>query len=279
MKEKSIPVEVDHPIFIVGPHRSGTTLLYNMLSRHPDVGYFNIANRRFPSFPLLAHIITYFGMPDQPMESQPIWDRFWNCEHDEMGANDASPEAVSWYRKTVKRVLQLRNAKRFLAKYPRLTLRLDWIDAVFPGALFVHIIRDWRAVVNSTLVRRHQRESKGGGWYGDRIPGWKEMGDLPPEIVAGRQYHYLTKTLESKETNYPGRFIKVYYTKLCKYPVETIRYIADKCDLSWTEDFEKGIRRDLQSMNYKWRTQLDPSKIEKVRAENPEFFSRHEESD
>lgn len=84
---------------------------------------------------------------------------------------------------------------------------------------------------------------------------------------------------ESKETNYSGRFIKVYYTKLCKYPVETIRYIADKCDLSWTEYFEKGIRRDLQSKNYKWRTQLDPSKIEKVRAEDPELFARHEEPD
>jgi hypothetical protein len=277
MKEKIVPLEVDRPIFIVGPHRSGTTLLYNMTSRHPDIGYFNLANRRFSSFPLLSHIVTRLGMPDRPMETQPIWDRFWNCENDEMGANDATPEVISWYRSTVKKVLKLRNAKRFLAKYPRLSLRLDWINAVFPGALFVHIIRDWRAVVNSTLVRRHQRESKGGGWYGDRIPGWKEMGDLSPEIVAGRQYQYLTRILESKADSYPDRFVKVYYTKLCRSPVETIRYIADKCDLSWTAEFEKGIRRDLKSRNYKWRTQLDPSKIEKVRAEDPAFFARHEE--
>ena len=276
MNKNSIPEGIDRPIFIVGPHRSGTTLLYNVLSGHPDVGYFNIANRRFPSLPLFAHILTYLGTPDRPMESQKIWDRYWNCEHDEMGANDMSPGAVLWYRKTVERVLNLRNAKRFLAKYPRLSLRVDLLDAIFPGAQFVHIIRDWRAVVNSTLVRRSQRESKGGGWYGDRIPGWKDMGDLSPEIVAGMQYRYLTKSLENKERDYPGRFTRVYYSKLCQNPVETIRYILDQCGLSWTEDFEKGIRRDLHNMNHKWRKQLDPVKIEKIRALEPEFFARHE---
>ena len=40
-------MQVDRPIFIMGPHRSGTTLLYNILAAHPDVGYFNRANRRF----------------------------------------------------------------------------------------------------------------------------------------------------------------------------------------------------------------------------------------
>jgi hypothetical protein len=112
-------------------------------------------------------------MPDQPMESQPIWDRFWNCEHDEMGANDATPESVSWYRKTVRRVLRLRNAERFLAKYPRLTLRLDWIDAVFPGALFVHIIRDWRAVVNSTLVGTNEKAKVEAGMATEYLVGKK----------------------------------------------------------------------------------------------------------
>ena len=213
------------------------------------------------------------------MELQKIWDRFWYRDDDRMDAKDATPEVISWYRKKVCRVLRLRNAKRFLAKYPRLSMRLGWIEAVFPGALFVHIIRDWRAVVASTLMRRYKREIKGGGWYGDRIPGWKEMGGLPPEIVAGRQYRSLTKSLESKENNYPGRFNKIYYTQLCKQPVETVRYIVESCDLSWTEDFAKKIRRDLKSRNDKWRTQLDPSQIEKVRAEDPEFFAQHEESD
>ncbi|MHC4822249.1 MAG: sulfotransferase, partial [Planctomycetota bacterium] len=40
------PVTIDRPIFILGPHRSGTTLLYKLLGRHPDVAFFSDADRR-----------------------------------------------------------------------------------------------------------------------------------------------------------------------------------------------------------------------------------------
>ena len=270
-------MNLDRPIFIVGPHRSGTTLLYEMLSEHPELGYFNIANRRFPDLPFFAHTMTRLGTPDKPMEAQKIWDRFWHCEDDRMGAEDATPEAIAWYRKTASRVLRLRNASRFLAKYPRLSLRVGWIDTVFPGTLFVHIVRDWRAVVSSTLAGRRKRESKGGGWYGARIPGWKEMGSLPPEIVAGRQYRYLTQYLEKKSTDYPGRFFTIRYGRLCDDTVTTIRSIIDGCDLSWPESFVKNIRTDLQSRNDKWRSSVDPAMIEAIRSEDTAFFVRHEE--
>ncbi len=272
-------MEIDRPIFIVGPHRSGTTLLYRTLSKHPDVAYFNLANRRFRSFPVIAHVLTRLGMEDAPRELQRIWDRYWTGEDDVMGAQDATPEAVAWHRKMVKRVLRLRGAGRFLAKYPRLSARLDWIDAVFPGALFVHMVRDWRAVVNSTLTRRRKRDAKVGPWYGDRIPGWKEMGELPPEIVAGRQYRFLTETLEEQGPRYEGRFLTVRYAEFCRNPVETVRDIARHCGLEWCAEFEETVPLTLRSANYKWREQLDPSQVEMVRSEAPEFFARHEEAD
>jgi hypothetical protein len=247
---------------------------------HPDVGYFNLASRRFPSFPVFAHMLTRLGMSDMPTESQKIWDRFWDCEDDVMRAGDAKPEVVSWYRKKVRQVLWLRGAERFLAKYPRLSLRLDWIDSVFPGALFVYIIRDWRAVVNSTVLRKEKRQRRGGGWFGVRIPGWKEMSDVPMEVAAGRQYRYVAETLEKMETKYGDRFFKIYYGELCKHPVETIRYIAEACDLRWTDGFEMSItRRELHSANHKWRTQLHPSQLENIRAEEPDFFDLHEEGE
>ncbi|MHC4473659.1 MAG: sulfotransferase, partial [Planctomycetota bacterium] len=54
-------MEADRPIFIVGPHRSGTTLLYRKLAMHPDVGYYNRADRRCPWSPLLARMLTRAG--------------------------------------------------------------------------------------------------------------------------------------------------------------------------------------------------------------------------
>ena len=280
MERKSPAAHLDRSVFVVGPHRSGTTLLYEILGRHPHLGYLNNANRRFRNFPLLARLMTGTVFQDRPMEAQKFWDRFWTGKDDVMGSEEATDEAVAWYRETIGKILSLRGARRFVAKYPRLSLRLHWIDAVFPGALFVHILRDWRAVVNSSLKRRAQRERHGGGrWYGVRIPGWQEMGDLPPEIVAGRQYLFVTRTLERDGPGFGGRFFTVRYTDLCRGPVETLKKIADRCDLEWSPRFEKGIPRNLRSANHKWRTDLDPAKVERIRAEDPEFFAAHEEEE
>ena len=112
-------IEIDRPIFIVGPHRSGTTLLYDILGSHPDVGYFNRANRRLPNLPSLAHWLTGIGIHkfrDQPMECQRIWDQYWNRPDDSMDAGDATPEATAWYRKQISKVLAYRGENRFVAK-------------------------------------------------------------------------------------------------------------------------------------------------------------------
>lgn len=269
--------EVDRPIFIVAPHRSGTTLLYDVLGRHAELGYFNLANRRFPSWPRLAHALTRLGLSDRPREAQAIWDRFWRADDDCLGREDASAEAIAWHRWLTATVLRLRRVPRFVAKYPRFSLRMGWLDAVFPGAIFVHIVRDWRAVVNSTLARRAHRDQRGGKWYGMRIPGWREMRDAPPDLVAGRQYRVTTRAIEEQAHAFGERFLSVRYGQLCAQPIETLRKIAAHCGLAWTEAFEAQAPRNLVSANYKWREKLAPEAIERIRAEDPDFFARHEE--
>jgi hypothetical protein len=128
----TLPVKVDRPTFIVGPHRSGTTLLYGTLGRHPDLGYYNRQNRHTPDWPRLAALITRLGGRDDPMEAQNIWDRFRSHEDDSMTEADVTPEVKRWFRWNIATVLAARNATRFIAKYPRLSLRLPWIDAIFP---------------------------------------------------------------------------------------------------------------------------------------------------
>ena len=70
-------MNVDRPIFIVAPPRCGTSLLYDCLASHPDVGHFNRANRKFPDSPRLAWWLTKLGVVrDSSRESRAIWFRF-----------------------------------------------------------------------------------------------------------------------------------------------------------------------------------------------------------
>lgn len=267
---------IDRPIFILGPHRSGTTLLYEILARHPDVGYFNRANRRLPCWPGLAHLWARTLRQDKPMEAQNIWDRFWTGDDDHMDRAQADVEAIEWYRALVARTLAWRGARRFLAKYPRLSLRLDWLDAVFPGAVFVHLQRDWRAVVNSTVERQRRRSARQGGWFGVRIPGWRTLGELPPEIIAGRIYRHVTNSLESEGVRRGARFAQCSYEALCRAPETTLRAVAEHCGLAWSDAFFASVPR-IASSNHKWREQLDPALIERIRQEDEAFFRRHED--
>lgn len=272
-------IKIDRPVFIVAPHRSGTTLLYNILAKHPQTGYFNQANRRLRNTPRLAHLVSLVRGDDKPAEAQKLWDLYWKNGDDIMGSTDAPPEVIKWYRQQVRAVLRLRKAGRFIAKYPRLSLRMEWINTVFPDAVFIHMKRDWRAVVSSTVVRKVNRQNKAGDWFGVRVPGWKDMGGLPHEMAAGRIFRVVTQQIIADGTGFKDRFFSTSYERLCSDPPGTIREITDRCGLDWTPEFENTIPTDLRSSNYKWREHLDEKVIARIRAEDESFYARYEYGD
>src|SRR5262249_42080443 len=50
-------VPIDRPVFVVGCHRSGTTVLYEALAAHPDVACFTNASNLLPQVPLLSNAV------------------------------------------------------------------------------------------------------------------------------------------------------------------------------------------------------------------------------
>ena len=269
---------VDRPVFILGPHRSGTTLIYRFLSRHPDAGWFTAADRRLVGAPALAHAAARIGLGNYPHEAQRIWDRFRSRDDDAMEAADADPRKAAWHRERVRRTLELRGRPRFLAKYPRLSLRLGWLDAVFPGSLFLHVVRDWRGVVNSTVRRRVKREGREGDleWFGVRIPGWRALEALPHPLAAGRIFRHVSLHLEKEAERFGPRLRRVKYEDFCADPVEQSRALAEWAGLRWTPEFEQAVRRPLKSRNDKWRTGLGEDVVASIRAEDPAFYARYE---
>lgn len=119
---------LDRPVIILGSVRSGTTLLGNVLKLHPDLCYWE--------------------------EPKHIWrHRHAYRRHDVLTAADASPAIQRYITNQFVAYLTASGKSRFVEKTPSNCLRVPFIQAIFPDALFIHLIRDGRASAISARVQ------------------------------------------------------------------------------------------------------------------------------
>jgi hypothetical protein len=269
----------DRPIFILGPPRSGTSVLYKTLCTHPDVAYMHRGFKKLPQLPWLAHALERAGLVGStPKEASAFWDRYRAGRLDVMTADEVTPAIRTWYRKVVEGVLRVTGRKRFVAKCPPHSVRVPWIDAIFPDAQFVVAVRDWRAVVCSTAIKRDANEERQRReFFGIRVPGHKRMKTLASEHSAARIYRVVHEMLEGWEAELPGRFHHVVYSRLCADPRAELREVARFCDLSWSDEFEASLPESQPNSNYKWRDTLDPELLERIREEEGPELDRFTE--
>lgn len=258
---------VHKPIFLVSLPRSGSWVFYRKLAQHPELGWISKASRKAPASLLLSRLLRPLRGPDVPVEGSRIWRRFARAEDDALGAEDLTPADADWLRRMVATQLRLQHKTRFLSKYPRNGLRVAWLDAAFPDALFVHLVRDARAVVRSILDRREHHDGL-ERWWGSRPPGWRELALLPPAEQAAHQWRLCVEhTRGAARELGPGRYLEVRYEDFCDSPRETLEKTAAFCDLQWPAGVLDELVSDVRSQNFKWRERLsaeDASAVERI---------------
>jgi hypothetical protein len=108
--------QLDRPIVVIGSPRSGTTLLGNLLGTHPQLA--------------------------QVEEPRLTW-KFGNDDKSDMlRAADARPKVCQHIRRTFAKAVSDAHRERLLEKTPSNSLRMEFVDRVLPGCIFIHTIRD-----------------------------------------------------------------------------------------------------------------------------------------
>lgn len=185
----------DAPVFVVGCQRSGTTLLRLMLDSHPEISC-------GPETRLLADLGRITGAE---------WDRFslfgfpkeyWYRRFAELFGGFHHDYAVA------------RGKRRWADKTPMYVLHIDLIDAVFPDAQVVHVIRDPRDVVTSHRERF-------GYWS-----ALKAVVKWPRYVARGRE---LGARLG------PERYHEVRYEALVHEPESTMRSLLAFLGEAWSD--------------------------------------------
>lgn len=247
---------IDRPIFLLGPGRSGSTLLNSLLSHHREVGYFTAWSNRYPRLWMLAagsrlrtwrleasgrRIRFYPG----PTEAYGIWKHcfrdFWRqCRgpcHDESGARMA--------RHLVRRHLQVQNKSRFVAKLTGPPM-FDFFRSIFSDARFVWVDRDPRAVVFSYSLRK-------------KVYAPPELPEHEARALKLRQaaerYLDVYQQVAARDSS---EYRLLNYEDLVKDPVSELARLVD--DLELRQDprlLRIAGRWSVRNANQKWREELD----------------------
>jgi uncharacterized protein (TIGR03032 family) len=226
----------ERPIFVVCPPRSGSSLLFETLPQAPGVWTIGGESHAFIE-----------GIP----ALQPARRGF---ESNRLTAEDASPDVVRRLQKAFFDRLRDRDGNRpppadtvsglrFLEKTPKNALRVPFLAAAFPDALFVYLYRDPRETLSSMLdawrAGRFVTYARLPDWAGPKwsfllVPGWREWSGRPLAEIVARQWSVATsQLLDDLEALDPGRWCVASYDRLVAEPQQEIERICAFAGLAW----------------------------------------------
>lgn len=255
--------EIRAPIFIVGCHRSGTSIFYQKLALHPDLACITTTTKKIsnPVFLMRALMLLRTREQNTTPTGGNVWGRFCRAEDDAMEAADATPAAAAYFRKVVRNHLELFHKPRFLSKSPANSVRISYLHAIFPDAYFVHLVRDGRAVARSILQGRQKKGLH--TLQGARFRGWQEIMGLPPLESCAAQWKRTVECIEESAARLPARqYLRVRYEDFMSRPREVTLSLATWCGLPAGEPWLSQVCEGLRSQNRKWKEAFKAEEIE-----------------
>ena len=238
---------LDRPLFIVGAPRSGTTFLGSCIARLPEVSY------HFE--PILTKAAARY-----------VYERRW-----------PRARARRIYRMTYAGLLRLVGDPdlRFAEKTPRNCFIMPFLAETFPGAQFVHILRDGRDAALSRRekqwVRTQQDEAvryePGGYPYGpyarfwierDRVAEYERTSDLHRCIWDWRRHVEAARAAGSDLPD--AQYLEVRYETMMHAPAEEgdrILSFLSIVDLPSRTAFLQALAEGHTDSIGRWRASLD----------------------
>jgi hypothetical protein len=286
---------VDRPIFIIGSGRTGTTLIYRVMGGHPDLAWFSNFSARFPHFPPIAFLGRLYRMRQRyawprlmarlmpvPSEAYEVFDvcrPVVDSPYDPpLTKHDVNEEDHVRLRSVISGHVVWQGAKRFVNKNTRNTRRIEYLNAMFPDAFFIHIIRDPRAAAASLLKVDWWPNLK--VWcQGNVTPGdWAAQGK-DPAILAAILWREENRYVLDRQSIFGNRYLRIYYEHLVGDPWGVMEKILVHCGLEADEGFEYFVHRyAIKDMNYKFRGQLSVDEQIGIMREAKPILSRLEQN-
>jgi hypothetical protein len=260
---RALDPRLHRPIFIIGAPRSGTTFLGNSLGRLPGISY-------------------HFEPRLTKAAAQCVYDGSWSARR-----------GAALFRISYGALLlaTLDGGYRFAEKTPENSFLVPFLAAEFPGAQFVHILRDgrdaavshaeqpWLNAASATSGRRGQ----GGQLHGPRVRWWveperREEFSLVPDIVrsAWCWRRFTEAALAGAAGLGADRAAEIRYEAMVSDPAVTADTLADFLELSSAgrAGLHASLARARPDSVGRWRDALGERELADVLAEIGPLLTR-----
>lgn len=219
---------VPQRVFVVGCPRSGTTLLQSFLAAHPAV-------RSFPETHFFYRLPAAATAPVGPdlLADLPQVAGFLGRPGTAWPPQPTAGAAVEAFLATADAVTAAAGATAWVEKTPANLYAIDLVEALVPGARFVHIVRDGADVVTSLCANA-------AGWGSSYTVD--QALDLWSECVAISELH----------RGRPGHHV-VGYADLAQHPEPTLRAVCaavgfdyDPAMVAGRAEAARGLIKDFE---------------------------------
>jgi len=232
---------LDRPIFIIGCPRSGTSILVEMFSKHKQIANWSEAGQILQ--------LRYYGQNIGHL-----------LEEKDLNSFDVSRIMLFFKLFTI-----LARKKRFVNKSPRNSLRIRYLKCIYPNALFIHLVRDGRAVIfsstNQTREDMFRQDLPFGGFC--KPPNWRKYLNVTSLLIQfAYQWIEIEKYIKKTASKFltDKNYLMVKYEDFCENPYSVLDQMDKFSGLS-KEGRHLAIPKHLQSQNFKWKTNLTESEI------------------
>jgi hypothetical protein len=239
----SSPTDRKHaPVFVMGCHRSGTNLLYDMLL---SSGGFAIYRGFLPIYKIL---IPKFGSMQNRGNREKIletWIRSKGFRRTGLDADKLSARILNearnggdFIRIVMESVTEHQKAQRWAVYDPDNVLHVERDKRDIPNALFVHIIRDGRDIALSL--------KKMGGFA--PLP-W-DRGQTDSLVATSLYWEWMIRRGRQSGSQFPADYIEIRYEDLITKPHETLGRWKERLAHEDVAAIESTVGNSLKDNGY-----------------------------
>lgn len=236
------------PTFIIGPPRSGTTLVRQLVAWAIPTSYFTNFTRAswdtlgYPLPIMTARVVKLLGLTNhaasfeseygfttgigRPVEGGDIWNYFFQTYNAPVEPEQLAPERQRLIYQAVagtERIFDL----PFVNKTVDLSVRIRALAKIFPSALFIQVVREPLDVAQS-LYKARLYDYPDREFFSTRPRECEDLGNKSIVEQVCMQVYYIEKNIAFERSVVgPDRFLTVSYQAICEKPGRELERIAE----------------------------------------------------